>query len=173
VSPRRSVHRPEIRPIRAGEAPALRELRLRALADAPAAFASRADAEAQFPDDHWLTLVDDALAGDRATITVAVDGARWVGMAAGHWFERDRGIAQLWGLWVDPAARGTGTAPALVGAVRGWAAASGATFLRLGVIEPADALRRFYERLGFVALDDPVWMRFDPTRQALFMARPV
>ncbi|MFZ0385672.1 MAG: GNAT family N-acetyltransferase, partial [Solirubrobacteraceae bacterium] len=77
------------------------------------------------------------------------------------------------GLWVDPAARGTGTAQALVGAVRDWAAAGGATFLRLGVIEPADALRRFYAGLGFVALDDPVPMRFDPTRQAVFMARPV
>jgi GNAT superfamily N-acetyltransferase len=173
VPPGPCARHPEIRPIRAGEASALRGLRLRALADAPAAFASSADAESRLPDDHWLKLVDDAIAGDRATITVALDGARWVGMAAGHWFERDRGIAQLWGLWVDPAARGTGTASALVGAVRGWAAASGATFLRLGVIEPADTLRRFYERLGFVALDDPVWMRFDPTRQALFMARPV
>jgi GNAT superfamily N-acetyltransferase len=173
VPPGPRVHRPEIRPIRAGEAPALRELRLRALVDAPAAFAASAGAESQLPDDHWRTLVDDALAGDLATITVALDGGRWVGMAAGRWFERDRGIAQLWGLWVDPAARGTGTAAALVGAVRDWAAAGGAAFLRLGVIEPADALRRFYERLGFVALDDPVWMRFDPTRQALFMVRPV
>jgi GNAT superfamily N-acetyltransferase len=173
VPPGSRIHRPEIRPVRAGEALALRELRLRALVDAPAAFASSAGAESRLPDDHWLKLVDDALAGDLATVTVAVDGARWVGMAAGRWFERDRGIAQLWGLWVDPAARGTGTAQALVGAVRDWAAAGGATFLRLGVIEPADALRRFYAGLGFVALDDPVPMRFDPTRQAVFMARPV
>ena len=165
--------RPEIRRIRAGEAPALRELRLRALADAPAAFASSVAAESQLPDDHWLQLVDDALAGEEATVTVALDGARWVGMAAGRWFERERGIAQLWGLWVDPDARGTGTAPALVGAVRDWAAAGGATFIRLGVIEPADALRRFYARLGFVALDDPAPMRIDPTRLAVFMVRPV
>ena len=167
------VHRPEIRPIRAGEALALRELRLRALADAPAAFASTLAAESALDDDRWRRLVDDAVAGEQGTIAVAVDGVRWVGMAAGRWFDRERGIAQLWGLWVDPAARGTGTAPALVGAVRDWAAAGGATFIRLGVIEPAGGLRRFYARLGFVALDDPVPMRIDPTRLAVFMVRPV
>jgi GNAT superfamily N-acetyltransferase len=162
-----------VRPVAAGEATALRELRLRALADAPGAFASTRDDELELDDGYWQRLIDDAVVGERATVFVAIDGSRWVGMAAGRWFARERGIAQLWGLWVDPVARGTGTGAALVGAVRDWAAAGGATFLRLGVIEPADALRRFYERLGFVALDDPVWMRFDPTRQALFMVRPV
>jgi hypothetical protein len=57
--------------------------------------------------------------------------------------------------------------------VRDWAAAHGATFVRLGIIEPADDLRRFYTRLGFVALDDPAPMRVDPTRLAAFMVRPV
>jgi GNAT superfamily N-acetyltransferase len=106
-------------------------------------------------------------------------------MAAGRWFERDRGIAQLWGLWVDPAARGTHTGAALVGAVREWATAGGATFLRLGMTEPADGLRRFYAGLGFVALDDPIPMPNDPTnavvnlpvrstvRLMAFMIRPV
>jgi GNAT superfamily N-acetyltransferase len=162
-----------VRPVAAGEAAALRELRLRALAEAPAAFASTLAAESLLEDDHWRGLVDEAVAGELGTIAIAVDGARWVGMAAGFWFQRERGIAQLWGLWVDPVARGTGIGPALVGAVRDWAAAGGATFIRLGLIEPADALRRFYARLGFVELDDPAPMRIDPSRLASFMARPV
>ena len=147
----------------------LRALRLRALADAPGAFASTLAAESELDDDHWRRRVED----EQVRIVVAVDDERWVGMAAGRWFERDRGIAQLWGLWVEPAARGTGTGVALVGAVRVWAAAAGATFVRLGIIEPADELRRFYTRLGFVALDDPAPMRIDPTRLAVFMVRPV
>jgi GNAT superfamily N-acetyltransferase len=164
---------PVVRPIAAGEATALRELRLRALGDAPAAFASTLAAESRLPRDHWRRLVDDAVAGHAGTIAIAVDGARRVGMAAGGWFQREQGIAQLWGLWVDPVARGTGTGAALVGAVRDWAAAGGATFIRLGLIEPADALRRFYARLGFVELDDPAPMRIDPSRLASFMVRPV
>jgi GNAT superfamily N-acetyltransferase len=170
-----------VRTIRHDESGALRALRLRALADAPAAFASTLTAESALDDDHWRRLVED----QQGTIAVAVDGDRWVGMAAGRWYERDRGIAQLWGLWVDPAARGTGTGSALVGAVRDWAAAQGATFVRLGIIEPADQLRRFYERRGFVALDDPAPLRTDPpnavvnlpvrstVRLAVFMVRPI
>ena len=92
-------------------------------------------------------------------------------MAGGYWFERDPGIAQLWGLWVEPAARGTQIGAALVGAVGDWAVSGGATYVRLGIIEPADELRRFYARLGFVALDDPAPMRTDPSRLAAFMVR--
>jgi GNAT superfamily N-acetyltransferase len=162
-----------VRTVRSDEAPSLRELRLRSLADAPNAFASTLAAESALDDDHWQGRVEEAVAGREGTIAVAVDGERWVGMAGGYWFDRDRGIAQLWGLFVAPSARGGGTGAALVGAVRGWAASGGATFVRLGVIEPADDLRRFYTRLGFVALDDPAPMRIDPTRMALFMVRPV
>jgi GNAT superfamily N-acetyltransferase len=160
-----------IRPVAAGEAPALCALRLRALADAPAAFASTHADESAFDDDHWQQLI--AGAGEKHTVAIAVADGRWVGMAAGRWFERDRGIAQLWGLWVEPDARGTRTGAALVRAVHEWAATRDATFLRLGIIEPADDLRRFYARLGFVALDDPAPMRSDPTRMAFFMVRPV
>jgi GNAT superfamily N-acetyltransferase len=162
-----------VRTIRHDESAALRALRLRALAAAPAAFASTLAAESALGDDHWRGLVEEAVAGDQGTIAIAVDGERWVGMAAGFWYDRDRGIAQLWGLFVEPAARGTSTGAALVGAVRDWAASAGATFVRLGIIEPADELRRFYARLGFVALDDPAPMRVDPTRLAAFMVRPV
>ena len=49
----------------------------------------------------------------------------------------------------------------------------GATLLRLGIIEPADDLRRFYASLGFVALEDPAPMRSDPTRLAAFMVRRI
>ena len=100
----------------------------------------------------------------RARSRSPIDGGRWVGMAGGYWFEREPGIAQLWGLWVEPAARGTRIGAALVGAVADWAVRGGATYVRLGIIEPADELRRFYAGLGFVALDDPAPMRTDPTR---------
>jgi GNAT superfamily N-acetyltransferase len=162
-----------VRTVGADEAASLRELRLRALADAPTVFASTLAAESALDDDHWRQLVEEAIAGERGTIAVAVHAERWVGMAGGYWFDRDRGIAQLWGLFVEPSARGGGTGAALVGAVRDWSATQGATFVRLGIIEPADELRRLYVRLGFVALDDPAPMRIDPTRSAAFMVRPV
>jgi GNAT superfamily N-acetyltransferase len=144
-----------VRTIRLDESAALRALRLRALAEAPAAVASTLAAESA------------------GSIALAIDDERWVGMAGGYWFERDPGIAQLWGLWVEPAARGRRIGAALVGAIVDWAVSGGATYVRLGIIEPADDVRRFYARLGFVALDDPAPMRTDPIRSAAFMVRRV
>jgi GNAT superfamily N-acetyltransferase len=162
-----------VRTIRLDESAALRALRLRALAEAPAAFASTLAAESALDDDHWRRLVQEAVAGDEGSIAIAIDDERWVGMAGGYWFERDPGIAQLWGLWVEPAARGRRIGAALVGAIVDWAVSGGATYVRLGIIEPADDVRRFYARLGFVALDDPAPMRTDPIRSAAFMVRRV
>ena len=49
----------EIRQTRAGDWAALRRLRLRALADAPGAFASTLDAERAFGDDVWRRRAGD------------------------------------------------------------------------------------------------------------------
>ena len=73
-----------VRPVAAGEALALRELRLRALADAPAAFASTLAAESLLPDDHWRRLVDEAVAGEPGTIAIAVDGDALGGHGGGR-----------------------------------------------------------------------------------------
>jgi GNAT superfamily N-acetyltransferase len=162
-----------VRVVRAGDETRLRALRLRALADSPGAFAATAEQEAQLPAAHWAELARQSQAADHLAIYVAIDGEEWLGMGAGRWHERDRGIAQLWGMWVDPSARGLGLGERLVADVCGWAAAQGARFLRLGVAtRPGDATP-FYERLGFVPTGERMMMRADPTRPAHFLVRPV
>jgi GNAT superfamily N-acetyltransferase len=162
-----------VRAVRAGEGELLRELRLRALADAPAAFATTVEQEQDLPESHWSELADRSDLSDAAAIFVAIDDGRWVGMGAGRWDDRDRGIAHLWSMWVDPSARRAGLGERLVGAVRGWARARGARFLRLGVIEdPADA-GSFYERLGFVRTGETKRLTRDPARGVYYLVRPV
>lgn len=162
-----------MRSVRAGDETRLRALRLRALTDSPAAFAAVADQEAQLPASHWAELARQSEAADHLAIYVAIDGDAWLGMGAGRWHDREHGVAQLWGMWVDPAARGLGLGERLVAGVRGWSAAQGARFLRLGVAtRPGDATP-FYERLGFVRTGETRTMRADPTRQAHFLMRPV
>jgi GNAT superfamily N-acetyltransferase len=157
----------EIRPVASGEARALRELRLRALADAPEAFAQTLETEASHPDSYWLEL---AAAGG---VFVAIRGVRWVGMAAGRWSDQEKGVAQLWGLWVDPSARGAGLGAQLVAEVDRWAAAHGARVLRLGIIVGGCDVEGFYARLGFARTGE-VWpLPWDESRTALFLARPV
>jgi ribosomal protein S18 acetylase RimI-like enzyme len=106
-------------------------------------------------------------------IYAAVDGERWLGMAAGGWYDRPRAIAHLWGMWVDPALRRLGIGERLVGEVRGWAAGRQARFLRLGVITGEADPTGFYERLGFVRTGETGTLRRDPTRPVHYLTRPV
>jgi GNAT superfamily N-acetyltransferase len=161
-----------VRAIRPGETQLLRELRLRALTQAPEAFAATVADEAARESADWEQLASGG--EDHVVLVAEQDEGRPAGMAGGRWFDRERGIAQLWGLWVDPTARGGGTGAALVRAVNEWAAGRGARFVRLGVIDPGgQGATAFYRRLGFVALDDPVPMRTDPSRLVTYMIRPV
>lgn len=163
----------DVRTIRAGDAAGLREVRLRALRDTPAAFAVTAEEEAELPPSHWAELAHQSELADHVVIFVAVDDDRWLGLAAGRWHDRDGGIAQLWSMWVDPAARLTGLGERLVSAVGGWAAAHGARVLRAGVITRAGDATPFYERLGFERTGEVIPLRRDPSRRCHYLARPV
>ena len=162
-----------IRAVRATDAASLRSLRLRALADAPDAFAMTPQDEAEHPESHWSELAQQSELADATVIYAAVDGERWLGMAAGGWFDRPRGIAHLWGMWVDPALRRLGIGERLVDEVRGWAAGRQARFLRLGVITGEADPTGFYERLGFVRTGETGALRRDPTRPVHYLARPI
>jgi GNAT superfamily N-acetyltransferase len=157
-----------VRAVRAGEGPRLRELRMCAMADTPEAFGSTPRHEEQLADEHWSALADG---GDETGVYVAVDHEEWIGMAAGRWFERERGIVQLWGMWVEPTRRGERIGERLVGSVRGWATTHGARFMRLGVVEQSPAIS-FYERLGFVLTGETKPLVRDPSVLAVYMARP-
>ena len=128
----------DVRRLEPSDAPLLRALRLRALREAPDAFGSTYEREAAFDDERWA----GRLAPD-ADPHFAVDD---VGLAAGV---RDGDVADLVALWVDPAARGTGTADALVAAVLGWARQEGIPTLRCHVVAGNDPAERLYARHGF------------------------
>ncbi|MEZ0294616.1 MAG: GNAT family N-acetyltransferase, partial [Solirubrobacteraceae bacterium] len=90
-----------VRRVVAGEGEQLRAIRLRALRDAPEAFGSSAEREAAYASAVWA----ERAAGAETVTFVAVEGPRWIGMAAGR---PDGGTVQVLGMWVDPSARGTG-----------------------------------------------------------------
>jgi GNAT superfamily N-acetyltransferase len=163
-----------VRAVRATDAASLRSLRLQGLTDAQDAFASSAEREADLPESHWSELARQSELADAMVIYAAIDGERWLGMAAARWHDRPRGIAHLWGMWVDPALRRLGIGERLVRDVRAWAAGRGARFLRLGVVigGPADPTA-FYERLGFVRTGETGTLRRDPARPVHYLTRPI
>jgi ribosomal protein S18 acetylase RimI-like enzyme len=127
-----------------------REVRLRALAESPGAFASTLEQEQDLPEREWR----DRAAGRSRQVGgisyVAVDeSGAFVGLVAGFADEEEPDAVHLVAMWVAPEARRRGVARALIHAVVDWAGTRGARQVRLFVADGNDAARTLYEREGF------------------------
>ncbi|WP_122818465.1 GNAT family N-acetyltransferase [Nocardioides pantholopis] len=118
----------------------LRAVRLAALAESPEMFGSTWAREQAFDEAEWRRR-----AARPATFLASRDGVD-VGMAGVY--ELDGGWCVM-GMWLAPAARGTGVLEALVHACESVAQEAGATTLALGVMEDNPRGRRAYTRLGY------------------------
>ena len=126
----------------------VRQLRLRALADAPDAFGSTLDEERAHGEAGWVGWIEGWESFTNA-LFVAEDGERWVGMAVGS-RAGDEPDAHLYGMWVEPSRRSSGIGASLVEQVLGWARTWDARSVILGVTETNGGAATFYEHLGFV-----------------------
>ena len=128
-----------------------RELRLRALQDAPDSFGeSPADTAAQ-PVAYWERLTRAVTGPADQVMFLACEGDDVIGVAYGL-VDRERGdMGRVGGMWVDPAWRQRGVGRALLQEVVGWARSCG--FRRLGLWAPAHspAAAALYSRAGFRA----------------------
>jgi predicted GNAT family acetyltransferase len=147
-----------VRPVFASEWARLRDIRLRALADAPQAFGATLAAERELPAEAWRRR---AVASDRRTMLVATDGDLWAGFAG--WVREPDGSGQLVSMWVEPTARRRGVATALVRAVVETHLRLGCSELRLWVSVPNQAARRCYEANGFELTGRTQPLPSDPT----------
>jgi ribosomal protein S18 acetylase RimI-like enzyme len=135
-----------VRRVRADDADLMCDMRLRALRDAPLAFGSTYDRELAFEREVWESRVR-ANAEGRDSIGFVLEPA--AGMAVGRIHDDDPEVAQLYGMWVAPEARGGGAGRALVDAVIAWALDRGARRIVTQVTEGNEAALRLYERAGF------------------------
>lgn len=124
----------------------VRDVRLRALRDAPNAFGATYEREAEFTEADWTR----RLTGEGVTFLAKHPrfGPEAIGICGGY--PRDADVVELVSMWVDPRARGLGVAEPLVKAVVEWASSHGATHLHLWVTEGNQVASRLYERCGFV-----------------------
>lgn len=144
-----------IRRVRADEWEALRDLRLRALADAPRAFSTTL-AEARRRDEAWWReAAARGARGETWATFVAVDGDELVGLASGYDGDEnvrapsDAPYASLMQMWVDPRHRRHGLARALANAVVAWARDRGIGRVRLHVVLSETGAVALYRSLGF------------------------
>jgi len=139
-----------VRRLRADEAALLKALRLRALADAPDAFAhTHAEISAR-PNSYWDDMTRSVTEPGRNLMLVAEETQGPIGMAFGI-VDRDRPArAHLGGMWVEPDVRHRGAGRALADGVIAWARERGFAEMVLWVTEGNKPAIALYERLGFV-----------------------
>jgi GNAT superfamily N-acetyltransferase len=137
----------EVRRVRPEDWQALRDTRLRALADAPDAFATRVEEARERPDEWWIEWAGRSADGDGQAMFLAWDDVTPVGIAGAFVDEARR--PWLIAMWTEPAARGRGVGRALVEATAMFARAAGSRDLFLQVLEGNDVAHALYRSCGF------------------------
>jgi len=145
----------------------LRDVRVRALADAPFAFGSRLEEEQDRPEAFWRSRLES----DAAATFLAIQGQETVGLVRTFVEPEDVTSAQLVSMWVAPHARGRRVGRQLVAAVVQWARDHDATNVRLWVTDTNVAARRLYESCGFVLSGGRQTLPSDPTLSEVAMRR--
>jgi GNAT superfamily N-acetyltransferase len=140
----------DIRPAAPDEWSRIRELRLRALADAPDAFGELLTEAESADADHWRRYIEGWPTSVAHAVLVAEDDAGWWGMAVADVRTRSPERADLYGMWVDPVRRGQSIGTRLVEAVVDWARGLGTRSVHLGVTETNPEATALYTRSGFV-----------------------
>lgn len=123
---------------------AVREVRLRALADSPDAFGVTLQEALAQTEAVWR----DRLRGSNPTL-LALDEDRPVGMGGGF-LPPGTDVAWIWGMWIAPERRGTGLGRRIVDELVRWAQGTGRV-VHLHVAEGNDRARALYVSSGFVA----------------------
>jgi N-acetylglutamate synthase-like GNAT family acetyltransferase len=129
-----------------------RSVRLSALEESPEAFAATLEEEQQFDEDLWRTRMR------RSQRLIAERDGQAVGVASLGEHENER-VAELFGLWVSPAARGSGVATQLVQAGADTARGQGRTHLAYWVGSDNGRAVAFASGFGFRPTDSRRPMR--------------
>ncbi|MEX2230207.1 MAG: GNAT family N-acetyltransferase [Dehalococcoidia bacterium] len=141
----------EVRALRADEGLAYRDVRLRSLRLAPAAFGSTYAEESVRDEQFWRELMDRTANAMEAEL-FAVD--RGDGTLAGTTFVRvspdPPHDGHVGAMWVDEDLRGGGWAEDLLTAAERFARRLGASGVTLWVEESNARARRLYERCGYL-----------------------
>lgn len=135
-----------------------RDLRLRALGDAPDAFGTTLAQARQRSDTHWKSRLADTSPDTDLALLGEVDGVG-AGLAWGRIEPTDRDVACVYQMWASPEHRGCGLGRKLLTAVIDWARSRHALRVELGVTCGNSAARTLYASAGFKPVGDPEPLR--------------
>lgn len=154
----------------------LRDVRLRALREAPYAFGTRYEDAIQEPPGDWTAIARASSHGNSRAYFLALDRddeghVTTVGMVQAR--RRPPTDCLLFSMWVAPEVRRLGVGRALVQAVADWGAGWGARRVVLWVTNVNEGAQRFYKRIGFTMLERGPEAESGRSYDALALERPI
>jgi ribosomal protein S18 acetylase RimI-like enzyme len=155
-----------VRSVKPEELDRLKDIRLRALLDAPGAFGSRYDDERHEGPEAWQPWVLNG------TTFVVEDGLAWLGLVAVFLDGNDRSVCHLVSMWTDPLHRGKGLGRRLLQAGLGWAQDNDAATVVLGVVENNSAAEALYRSTGFRPTGRREPLRSNSSKTVVYMELP-
>jgi ribosomal protein S18 acetylase RimI-like enzyme len=143
-----------VRRIQIGEGNVYREVRLRALSDAPAAFLTTYAQSLEREPESWAEQADRAACGvDRAIFLLFANGDP-VGLAALYRHPEQNDTGELLQVWVAPEHRGNGSAAALLDGLMQWGLAAARFQSILAEVKTGnERALGFYRKYGFLIAD--------------------
>lgn len=138
-----------VRPLTEEEWAEFRSVRLAALKESPEAFVASLEEEEQYDEDFWRLRMRRS-----ARLLAEVDDEPVGIVSVGDAGDDEETVAELFGLWVTPAKRGTGVATALVEAGAKKAAQGGKTHLNYWVGTDNGRAVAFASSFGFRPTDE-------------------
>lgn len=161
----------EIKPILPEHWPVLKDVRLRALADAPGAFGTTLAEAIAYSDAEWQARARRFSELPPATGCIAYSDGVPCGMACAYGSAEDPQIAGMTSFWVAPEVRGQGVADMMVTFLVKWAAAQGFALLEADVVEDNHRAIAFYKRAGFEETSQSEPFRGDASKRILLLAQ--
>jgi GNAT superfamily N-acetyltransferase len=138
-----------VRRIKVGEGELYKQIRLRALREAPYAFLSTYASALERSAENWREQADRSAEGkDRATF-FAFSEDELVGLAALYRDPDRADTGEILQVWIAPEQRGTGLAVTLLDEVLDWGRQNGFNRFLANVTQKNDHALRFYLRYGF------------------------
>ena len=167
----------EVRPLAPEEWPLLKDLRLRALAEAPEAFSTTLAQAHAWTDAEWQARAERFRSLPPAAAYVALVDGSPCGLLTCYLSEDKDGtgglVADLNAFWVDPAHRGQGIGEALAASVTQWAARQGAPQVQAWVMEDSPRALGFYKKVGFQETGKRQPLAPDTTRHIVLLVKQI
>lgn len=151
-----------VRRVRPEDGPLLRELAVRALADAPGSFGGTIEQERANPARHYEERAVRLAASDRSTKFLLFDDDALMGGVTVFFEDGHADVVFLGALWVDPRTRRQGGGRRLVDAAMRWSRARAGRICKAWVSDHNTGGRAFWRACGFRATSQQQPLPSDP-----------